>query len=882
MPLVRTPMIAPTKIYDNVPTLMPEEAADMIVQACIYKPVRVATRLGVFGEVLHAAAPRVAQIVMNTTFRMFPDSAAAKGDKRAKPALSPEAMAMQQHDARHPLLMRRHAALLAAVLAGCATLAGDALDQRYGAPDPARYDTAVAPVGVSYRDQVQPILNRRCVVCHGCYDAPCQIKLGAWAGVARGGSTEAVYDAGRLRAAEPSRLFVDAHGASQWRTRGFYPVLNERRPDGDLAASLLYRSLALKQQHPLPAQPVLGDEFDFSLGRDNACPRIEQYDAFAARQPLAGMPYGLPGLNAGEMATITRWLQGGAGDEGERPLSALQREQVMRWEHFLNGATAKQRLMSRYLYEHLFLGHLHFEGDPQRTFFRIVRSRTPPGQPVEPVATRRPYDDPGVAVVHYRLVPERESLVAKTHMPYALGDARLAKYTRWFLDADYRVDTLPGYAVAVASNPFVAFKDIPVDSRYRFMLDEAQFFIMNFIKGPVCRGQMAVDVIQDHFWVFFVDPQASAHELRADSLLRQSQDLQLPAALGSDAGLLLPWLHFARLERDYLQRKSEAITRALAAPGARLDLSLVWPGDGGNRNAALTVFRHFDNASVVQGLVGEPPKTAWIIGYALFERIYYLLAAGYDVYGNVGHQLNSRLYMDFMRMEGESNFIGLLPQALRRPTAERWYEGAGDEAREYVYGRLAHVGVQSAVAYRSDDPQRELYTLLRQRLAPVLDARYDTDGVADASLRAPLRALAGVRGASLQWLPEMSLLRVRGRSGQVRHFTLLRNTAHANVAHLAREKPELRPADDTLTVAHGFIGAYPNAIYQIDEAELPAFAAALRTLDSQADYRSFADRFALRRTAKDFWAASDALHDAYQRWSPVEAALFDYNRLENR
>ena len=96
MPLVRTPMIAPTKIYNNVPTLSPEEAADMIAQACVEKPVRIATRLGVFGEVLHAFVPRVAQIVSNTTFRMFPDSSAASGDKSGKPKLSAEAVAMQQ------------------------------------------------------------------------------------------------------------------------------------------------------------------------------------------------------------------------------------------------------------------------------------------------------------------------------------------------------------------------------------------------------------------------------------------------------------------------------------------------------------------------------------------------------------------------------------------------------------------------------------------------------------------------------------------------------------------------------------------------------------------------------------------------------------------
>jgi NAD(P)-dependent dehydrogenase (short-subunit alcohol dehydrogenase family) len=96
MPLVRTPMIAPTALYNNVPTLSPDQAADLVAQACIHKPVRIATRLGIAGEILHALVPRVAQIAMNASFRMFPDSSAAKGDKGAKPQLSAEAVALQQ------------------------------------------------------------------------------------------------------------------------------------------------------------------------------------------------------------------------------------------------------------------------------------------------------------------------------------------------------------------------------------------------------------------------------------------------------------------------------------------------------------------------------------------------------------------------------------------------------------------------------------------------------------------------------------------------------------------------------------------------------------------------------------------------------------------
>jgi NAD(P)-dependent dehydrogenase (short-subunit alcohol dehydrogenase family) len=95
MPLVKTPMIAPTKIYSQVPTLTPDEAADMVVEGIVYKPVRIATRLGVFGEVLHALLPRVAQIIMNTTFRMFPDSSAAQGKKdETTPAATPDMIAV--------------------------------------------------------------------------------------------------------------------------------------------------------------------------------------------------------------------------------------------------------------------------------------------------------------------------------------------------------------------------------------------------------------------------------------------------------------------------------------------------------------------------------------------------------------------------------------------------------------------------------------------------------------------------------------------------------------------------------------------------------------------------------------------------------------------
>ncbi len=774
--------------------------------------------------------------------------------------------------------------VLLVFVTGCATLSRDSLDARFGTPDPARYDTPVPATGtIGYRRDVQPIIERRCIVCHGCYDAPCQLKLGAWEGIARGASKETVYDGARLLEADPTRLFVDAERASQWRDKGFFPVLNERQPTpaAELAGSVLYRALALKQAHPLPPVTVLPEPFDFSLDRAQSCPTIEEFAGYEEKFPLGGMPYGLPGLADDELSTVTRWLEAGAPYEGPMPLSAIQQREVTQWEAFLNGDSHKEQLMGRYVYEHLFLGHLHFELDPGHRFFRIVRSRTPPGEPVDLVATRRPYDAPGVQRPYYRLVPEQETILDKTHMPYALSAARMAKYRRWFLEAAYEVGALPGYDAATATNPFLAFRDLPAESRYRFLLDEAGFIIMTFIKGPVCRGQLALNVIEDRFWVFFMDPQAGAGDAVAEALVRQAGNLSLPAERGSNSSALLAWREYAALERKYLEEKSRFLGEH-AATVKRAGLDLVWDGDGSNDNAALTVLRHFDSASVVNGLVGTPPKTAWVIGYPLLERIYYLLVAGYDVYGNVGHQLVSRLYMDFLRMEGEFNFLVLLPQAARIPTRDFWYRDTSDEVKDHVYGSIAQFAAETGVVYRSNDPQAELYRLLEQRLARILDRRYDIDSMRDKELRADLAALAAVRGKPLAWLPETVFLRVDETGQPPQYFTVLRDTGHSNVSQMFQEDAALRPDEHALTVVPGFIGAYPNAIWRVARTALPELTGMVGALRSEEDYRAFADRFAIRRTDPDFWLVSDALMEAHQHQAPIAAGLLDYNRFENR
>jgi NAD(P)-dependent dehydrogenase (short-subunit alcohol dehydrogenase family)/thioester reductase-like protein len=81
MPLVKTPMIAPTKLYDRFPTISPEEAAEMIAEAIRTRPKTVNTALGTVGEVSYALFPKLVDQVLSSAYKIFPDSAAARGQR---------------------------------------------------------------------------------------------------------------------------------------------------------------------------------------------------------------------------------------------------------------------------------------------------------------------------------------------------------------------------------------------------------------------------------------------------------------------------------------------------------------------------------------------------------------------------------------------------------------------------------------------------------------------------------------------------------------------------------------------------------------------------------------------------------------------------------
>ncbi|EHH0681531.1 fatty acid cis/trans isomerase [Vibrio vulnificus] len=771
------------------------------------------------------------------------------------------------------------------LFAGCATYAGLNYDQLFGEAEVRdRTEHIQSAQSAFFMHDVKPIIENRCVVCHACYDAPCQLKLSSVEGIDRGASKTLVYQGTRLTATAPTRLFEDAQTTQEWRDAGFHPVLNERAQTGvaNIDAGLIARLLQQKERHPLPQQDQL-EGFDFSIDREQTCPTIEEFDQYERTNPSWGMPFGMPNLSAKEHQTLMAWLENGAIMNDHIPLTRDQAAEITRYEQMFNKSARKNQLAARYIYEHLFLSHLYFselEGEPR--FFTMVRSSTPPGEPVQRIVTRRPYDDPGVERVYYRIIPEQGTIVDKTHMPFALNSQRMKDWKAWFIDADYVVEQLPSYDPEIAANPMSAFIDLPVKARFKFMLDNAQNTIMAYIKGPVCRGQLALNVINDRFWVFFLDPDKADIPEVNEFYRSQADNLKLPGELESNTLPVTNWVKYSTQQARYLEAKSEFINHWFKN-GTHLNTDIIWDGNGTNPNAALTVFRHFDSASVVQGLVGEKPKTAWVLDYALLERIHYLLVAGFDVYGNFGHQLITRMFMDFLRLEGESNFIALLPADMRHQEQSSWYQQQNRQLSDFLQRNVAPFSQPTSVVYKTDDPKSELFDILRRQVSPILNARYEiVDTGMSVKNEALLKSLNLVKGEKLLPIPQITMLMVKADTGKEQLYTLLHNNAHLNISSLFNEEKNRDPANDSLTIVRGVVGSYPAAFFSLNENQVAEFVQIITAMESEQDYVKLLDKFAIRRSSTNFWSFSDKIHTWYRNDQPIEFGLLDYNRFENR
>jgi hypothetical protein len=346
-----------------------------------------------------------------------------------------------------------------------------------------------------------------------------------------------------------------------------------------------------------------------------------------------------------------------------------------------------------------------------------------------------------------------------------------------------------------------------------------------------------------------------------------------------------------RYENYYLAKKK--IINKFYVNG--MPLESIWAGEKPSDTPFLTIYRHFDSASVCRGILGEEPRTMWVIDYAQFERIYYTLVAGYDVFGNVSHQTNIRRYMDFLRIEGELNFLEYMPKKKRVAMLKSWYIN-DDSVDTYKYKNLNIMG--NAFAYKTAYPKYEFINdLLKKRILKSTKMHFDTlnfKNPTEAALKMPkaLKTMAdyitAARASSLAGSGFISHMTDRGANniflridmpdGTFITKNLVINRWHDNVNALFGEESRLNPKKDTMDILDRSIGSYPNVFVVVKFEDLADFIDVMKNMSgSDSDIRRLKKYF-ISRSDKDFWKVYDWFQIHFDKEEPIQAGLYDLNR----
>ena len=745
---------------------------------------------------------------------------------------------------------------------------------------------------LDYLKDVEPILVKRCVVCHSCYNSPCQLKLSSWDGFERGASKKKIYNASRLKSMDPSRLLVDAHSAKQWREKGFFSVKSENQTQ-QYDDSILYLLLDHKRLNPVSSGEYYPEADDLTCAETK-----DELDSYLKKHPNGGMPFGFPPLKKDEFNAVVGWLTQGAWGPSPEQQVALKaipgsdREMISKWEKFFNNPDPKYKMTARYLYEHLFLAHINFETGSNE-YYELVRSRTKPGEAIDIIATVRPYDSPGSDDFYYRFRKIYSTIVFKTHMVFPFGNEQYNRIEELFIAPEWQqTPFLAGYDKNKSANPFETFEQIPARSRYQWLLDNAQYTIMTFIRGPVCKGQIALNVINDHFWLLFLDPDYDLSLKYPGFLKLHYGNLRMPIEQGSDYRLykaLLKNKHY-KWAIDYYRARQQ-FYGAHYPDG--LDVEAIWKGRRSDDQPILTVFRHFDSASVHRGVLGNLPKTVWVLDYPLLERIYYALVAGFDVYGNAGHQLSVRLYMDALRIEGESYFLDFMPRDTRSEIMlDEWYTGVVPHKIHYH-----PAPIPAGTAFTTDEPKRELVEQVVKHHIQVegidFDQNYRAAGQGYPEMPGTFKTMEDyVNGFIAASAPGVSFFRrvadynanvawiriknIPGRDDVV--ISAVVDRWHDNVKFLAWEDARLNPEKDRSDFIRGLVGSYPNYFFVVDAFDLPDFFDILNHYDGSETYVKRINKYGVNRSDDNFWEVYDWFQKEFYKARDKHPGLIDLNR----
>ncbi len=731
-----------------------------------------------------------------------------------------------------------------------------------------------------YFRKIQPILDRRCVVCHSCFEAPCQLKLTSPQMLMRGASPH--FAVGGLRASPRTDLMI---GLDKQRAGGFFPITSQI-PEEESILSLVLLEGNDKSQ--LPAEKYVVPEKRMCVSSPAKFKSLNAGD-----QKRLGMPYYMAALSDDEYKTLISWVEGGAKSPTQDELAVRLIPNnpmvIQHWEDFVNSPAWKARWTSRYLYEHLFTAHLYFEESPGE-FYELVRSETQAPNDIKEIPTERPFEMPKqfVNTFYYRLRKLQATIVHKQHFVYQINKGTMAELQKLFWEPRWNSTPQDKPFSFKDRNPFIAFEHIPANARYRWMLKNARMLLDMDMRSDNCHGEDPSGPLHDSFLTLFVKPESDVAVRYPDYFKYTNSYLGMTNVSLSNVVLQATYksnqVAYSKVKQHFQQQ--------LLPNGFSFDD--IWDGEKGTQMPLFTINRHEKTVSVHDGAWGPQQRVSLLFDYVSFERLYYNCVALATLFDKIIDKMGTVFYLRDVGREVEEQMLSFVPEEYRQIVRKEWIQGEGAKHR-YDDSRFA-LGFNQSLKLFKDfeiDPKRPFTSMMDYLLLksgrytkqivgnnhyPISQGSEEYHKLKQASLFMSQEQVIG-QGHRAHHFPNISYLIVKGNS-QVRYYTLIANRFYDYVNYIPYDpspKDRLgRNADkDWMTVFSDIQANYPAKIYIVSENRLDFFIEKMQSVNNRAAYVNFDKTFGLQKMSPVFWKTIDALQTHFIQMDPIHNGLLD-------
>jgi len=398
------------------------------------------------------------------------------------------------------------------------------------------------------------------------------------------------------------------------------------------------------------------------------------------------------------------------------------------------------------------------------------------------------------------------------------------------------------------------------------------------MSGPNCRIKNAGSMIWDNYLAVCLKPESDVTVLKNDFFNEVAQYLPVPNTFPGTNKYIN---NYSSEQAKYAAIKLN-LEKKIKPNGYKLND--LWVGDGNDKNALITIFRHMDYATAHSGHLTEHFHSVHLFNYANFERLYYLCVISSTFRDGKIKQVPIVNYLFDLKKELDEEFLSFIPEKLRENQKTFYTNGEGKKY-DYSIDYSLPFNEANARVLNGNNFDEIVIQLIKNVYSPeIIGKQSSLISSKKNNLFLKLSRLNNAPANIAKNFPENSYIKIIDRNGVVNYFTLLVDRYHDFLNHILTDNKSWKSELDQFQVLDDIKVDFPNKMFVINEKNLDTFILDILNVKDRESYLDFDLKYAIQKKDDSFWSEMDKMHFYFHKKYPIEAGVIDlhkYGRYDN-